>query len=475
MHALVDLRWLKPGYTGGIEIAARSFVNTLIQLDKVNTYTLLLRPEIRFDFDLKNHPNFRVQVCYGPRYYAVRFLAKFIKRKVSKPGFKRILEQDTDAEIAISLSGYSFEDIRGWKNVLVLPDLQHEFMPQFFDDQELSNRKKAFSASILHAGHICALSEFTRQKVLELYRIPEERISTVYLAPDPIFRPASSNEILHDQNVLNKYGLAPGYLFFPAATWPHKNHHLILQAVAVLNRQSIQKYLLVCTGPRKEAHQDIIQQINELHLNDQVSFLGYCPFEDLPSLYRQAGMLVFPSYYEGFGMPVLEAMACGCPVVCSNRTSLPEIAGEAAMMIDPDSVVELVQAIELLSSKSDLRDDIQRKGFERVKQFSWWKYTYQVVAAACKLSAHSVGFQFSENQNDKLQLLGFQGKRILTKNIRVRMRVAQALEDWRMGNKLESLSRLSGAIMAAPIVVFYAVLFPALRDKLLHIKMSNEF
>jgi alpha-1,3-rhamnosyl/mannosyltransferase len=137
---------------------------------------------------------------------------------------------------------------------------------------------------------------------------------------------------------------------------------------------------LVCSGGSREAQPAVDAQIAKLGLSGQVRFLGYCPERDVPSLYRGAGCLVFPSLFEGFGMPVLEAMASGCPVVCSGTTSLPEIAGSAARLVDPNDHEALAEAVQEVLTLPDVRSELVARGLERAATFSWRRHTLETMA-----------------------------------------------------------------------------------------------
>jgi len=137
--------------------------------------------------------------------------------------------------------------------------------------------------------------------------------------------------------------------------------------------------LLVCTGTAKNAQPDLLALIRDLHLGDQVKFLGYCPSAEMPALYEGAAALIFPSLFEGFGMPVLEAMWCDCPVVCSNVTSLPEIAGDAALLVAPDSPEELAYETSRILNDDELRRTLIERGRSQAVNFSWLKFTMETV------------------------------------------------------------------------------------------------
>jgi glycosyltransferase involved in cell wall biosynthesis len=160
-------------------------------------------------------------------------------------------------------------------------------------------------------------------------------------------------------------------LFFPANTWPHKNHVRLLEALAVLRDTHGLCPGLVLAGSPKGASADVTAAVARLGLERQVRWLGYVDQPRLVGLYRAATALVFPSLHEGFGMPLLEAMACGCPVVCSRTTGTGETAGDAALTFDPTDVSDMAQAIRTLLDADDLRRDLSRRGLDRAARFTW--------------------------------------------------------------------------------------------------------
>lgn len=388
-NALVDLRWMIPGMAGGVENLSRSFLNELRQLDHFNHYSVLLPGEARFDFDIRQNPNFRFIYYETPSYYLERVRYK-IMRSLSRWIFNSNYEKNYApdslqnpykkyASVALSMPGFIFPDVYPLKNVLVVPDIQHEFFPQFFEAKVLATRNKNYTDSIHHADHLCAISEFTRQTLIERLDVTPERITTTYLAADPIFNPnrRKSNE---KGEIVRKYNLPVGeYLLFPGNTWPHKNHKAAFQALYILKEEYHISPLLVCTGSPKNMHKELVDMLHELRLEDNVRFLGYCPSRDLPSLYEGALMTIFPSLFEGFGMPVVESMLCDCPVVCSNTSCLPEIAGDAALLIDPHSPAEIANAIQRCMTDTALREDMIIRGRKQAAKFSWREFTLQIV------------------------------------------------------------------------------------------------
>jgi glycosyltransferase involved in cell wall biosynthesis len=264
---------------------------------------------------------------------------------------------------------------------MIVPDIQHEFFPEFFAPDDLAERRRAYTASAKRAARVCAISEFTRRTVIDRFGVPEARITTAHLAADPIFHPGSAAR-RDTALALARYGLTAGtYLLFPGNTWPHKNHQVAIAALRVLREAHGLDPLLVCTGSPREAHGDLLAKIEEAHLAPRVRFLGYCPQADMPALYVGAAALVFPSLFEGFGLPLLEAMWCDCPVVCSNTTSLPEVAGNAAVLVDPRSPEELAHALSRVLTDVELRRDLIERGRRRAGAFSWAAFTAEILRA----------------------------------------------------------------------------------------------
>jgi glycosyltransferase involved in cell wall biosynthesis len=220
-------------------------------------------------------------------------------------------------------------------------DLQHEAFPQFFSRAQLAYRRRAYGQSV-HASRIVITdSEHVRGELIDRYNIDPERVRVVHLAVD------------HERFTPDGRGREP-FLLYPANFWPHKNHDRLLQAFAHARRDR-PELRLVLTGAdhRRRAFPDGVES------------LGLVPIEELVDLYRRAAALVYPSLYEGFGIPCLEAMACGCPVAASRVASLPEICGDAAVYFDPTSVEDIVRAINAV-----LADPLPG-GLEQAARFTW--------------------------------------------------------------------------------------------------------
>ena len=215
------------------------------------------------------------------------------------------------------------------------------------------------------ARRVIAISDATRRDFLTHFRLQPEKIQAIPLAADPAFRPQSRETVAA---VRARYDLPERYLLYLGSNKPHKNLKRLVEMWARLQPQSMP---LVIAGAWDGRYPEARQRAAALSLEGRVRWLGPVPDSDLPALYSGALLFVFPSLYEGFGLPVLEAMACGTPVACSNSSSLPEVAGDAALLVDPMNTEELVTAVRTALENESLRQDMTEKGLKRAQGFSW--------------------------------------------------------------------------------------------------------
>ena len=219
------------------------------------------------------------------------------------------------------------------------------------------------------AAMIIVPSLSTRRDLLRHYPIPEERIAVIpEAAAEDFYSVRDPNEV---RRVLAKHGIFYNYLLFVGAIEPRKNLVTLIRAAVDLLKKGQPRYLLVIAGASGWLNSDVYQWVQSLGLQDGVRFLGYVEAEELRILYSAARVFVYPSLYEGFGLPVLEAMACGAPVITSNTSSLPEVAGEAAILVPPTDVGELKQAIEVVLSDRSLRLRLRQQSLKQAARFSW--------------------------------------------------------------------------------------------------------
>lgn len=247
-------------------------------------------------------------------------------------------------------------------------DLQHVHYPQFFSARDLAIRDLWYRAFCRHAHAVCVQTEWTRNDLIASYAVPAQKIVVVpwgspfeaYTAPSAEIRQATQQ----------KFQLPEQFLLYPAVTWPHKNHAVVLRALALLKDTYQCKVPLYLTGAATPAQVGLKQLTLALGIAEQVHWLDFVSSDELQSLFATATALVFPSLFEGFGLPILEAFQSRLPVLSSNATVLPEIAQGGALYFDPTSEQSLATQILKVLYTVDLRQELQAKGAEVLKQFT---------------------------------------------------------------------------------------------------------
>jgi glycosyltransferase involved in cell wall biosynthesis len=217
------------------------------------------------------------------------------------------------------------------------------------------------------------------------YSVPEERIHVIHQASRKAYYPERNVDFI--QSSLRRLGIFKNFILFVGSLEPRKNVRTLLKAYAEYLKADSDQYLLVIAGGRGWLNDDLYALVTELGLERHVKFLGYVQESDLRCLYSVAKVFVYPSLYEGFGLPPLEAMACGAPVITSYTSSLPEVVGDAAILIDAHNVEELFHAMRTVLLDDDLRLQLRKKSLERAKLFSWERTaqeTLTVYQEACR-------------------------------------------------------------------------------------------
>ncbi len=249
-------------------------------------------------------------------------------------------------------------------------DLQHVHYPQFFTPQQIARREVIYRAGCHFAHTVVVGSQWVKQDIIHHYGVNPGKIQVIPWAPPIQVYPEPSPEQLREVQV--KYQLELPFALYPAMTWPHKNHLRLLEALAYLRDRENLIIRLVCTGSKYPRHwPQIEERLHALRLEGQVKFLGLVPPEDLRAIYRLAQFVIVPTLFEAASGPVFEAWQEGVPVACSSVTSLPEQAGDAALLFDPYSVEAIADAVLRMATNERLRRDLVEKGKRRLQGFSW--------------------------------------------------------------------------------------------------------
>lgn len=358
-----------PGRMGGVETYVRNLVSWLAVNDHENSYTLICTDHnVAYFNAIIDHVE---TLVFENDKNSHHRLMRSLVRKV----FRLDLIQVGIDRLGLDLLHNPFTSVRcsKYKTPLIVTfhDLQHQYYPEFFKAKEVRGRDKIYRKAAYEADRIIAVSYYTKQTLLDSYGVPSDNVDVVHLGVGSEYKKTDDKVLLDKER--NFLGLTKPFIYYPAATWLHKNHINLLRAVKILITDHQFEGDLVLTGVATSAKANLLIKIADLGIQDRVHILGYLPYDKLPVIYNLARMMVFPSLFEGFGMPALEAMACGCPVVCSNVTSLPEVAGDAADYFDPTSPEEIAACINKLWNNNGTLSAMIDKGIKRAEQYSWEK------------------------------------------------------------------------------------------------------
>jgi glycosyltransferase involved in cell wall biosynthesis len=333
MRVGISLLTLVPRVSGGSETYARELVHALARVGE-HTYRVLL-PSIASD--VEGLPSEVVEEYRASTSMPGRIVA--MSEGVVRGGRLRRRLDGLDA-VHFPLT-VMIPRVTEPPPVTTVLDLQHEFLPQFFSRAERTYRRTVYGWSVRHSRLVIAISEHAARAIRSRFEVADDRVRPIHLGLDhSVFNPGAEDR--------------ERFLVYPARAWPHKNHTRLFEAFGELRRRhpDLELVLTAYDGPTP----------------DGVRSLGHVSRDELVSLYRTASGLVFPSLYEGFGQPTLEAMACGCPVASSNAASLPEVCGDAARLFDPGSTEDMIAAVEEILERPS---EWSARGIERASRFSW--------------------------------------------------------------------------------------------------------
>lgn len=257
----------------------------------------------------------------------------------------------------------------------------HDLIPYVMPETVGRGYLKKFIAQmpeiIQASDNIITVSEFSKKDVMRIFDVPEDKIKVTHLAADHIFSPLDKSKA--QEYIKEKYKIDDDFLLYLGGFSARKNVRSILIAFSRIYKNLSKNYKLVFLGPSRDEHDALKKLADALNIRDKVIFTGFAPHEDLPLFYNAASLFIYPSFYEGFGLPPLEAMSCMCPVITSNVSSIPEVVQDGALLIDPQDCDELKTSIEKILEDEDFKNNIIEKGYERSKAFSWKKTAMETL------------------------------------------------------------------------------------------------
>jgi len=258
-------------------------------------------------------------------------------------------------------------------SVISILDVSYLYFPGLFKKKDLYQLKLWGKYSINKADKILTISNSSKNDIIKAYGISEAKVSVVY----PGIKQVLNVKFMDKKELAKKFGIKENYILFVGTLQPRKNIARLIEAFSKLKNNDLQ---LVIIGKKGWQYEEILQAPEKFGVKEKVKFLEGIIDEDLPSFYKNAIYFVLPSLYEGFGLPVLESMQYGCPVITSNISSMPEAGGDAALYVDPYSVDDMAEKLDNLIKDNKLREELVKKGYEQVKKFSWEKTAKETLS-----------------------------------------------------------------------------------------------
>jgi glycosyltransferase involved in cell wall biosynthesis len=248
-------------------------------------------------------------------------------------------------------------------------DLQHLHYPLFFSKVQFAQREREYRAFCDQASYVCVQTEWTKQDVINRYQLPADKVVVIpWGSVFGAYKIPSEEDI---RETIEKYGLQNRFFFYPARTWPHKNHEVVFRALHILKSEHGIAPHVFLTGSSTDRRSILDKLAKDLGVSEQVHFLGFVTSTELQAIFSAATAMIFPSRFEGFGLPILEAFHARLPVLSSNATTLPEVARDGALYFDPDSPSELSALMMAILDKPELRRDLIGRGTLVLSQYSF--------------------------------------------------------------------------------------------------------
>ncbi|PIP28170.1 MAG: glycosyl transferase family 1 [Candidatus Moranbacteria bacterium CG23_combo_of_CG06-09_8_20_14_all_35_22] len=367
MKICIDARCLMEGRMTGVEEYTRQLLSHIFLIDKKNEYVLFLNSwkEIKTDFRwLEKYPNVKIKKFNFPN--------KLLNLMFWYLGWPRIdrLVGESDAVFSPNII---FGNVSAkTKSVITIHDLS------FFRHSEYFSPKRKWWHIFINSKKICrradkiiAVSQSTKNDLIDLYKINPEKITVIPSAVPDNFCIISRNDKKLIE-VKEKFNLPYKFILFFGTIEPRKNIAGLIKAFNLLQAQGAE-YKLVIAGEKGWMNEEIYGEIEKSPFREKIQVINSVPDEDKVFLYNLASLFVYPSFFEGFGFPPLEAMRCGVPVIASNNSSLPEVSGGGAILIDPDKPDEIFLAMKEILENPELKENLIKKGLERSREFDWKK------------------------------------------------------------------------------------------------------
>lgn len=362
MRIGIDGRYIQDHFPG-IGRYTYNLVQALAKAAPEDSFVLLHNPKLvntRYDLETLQSPNLEIVAIEVPTFS--------LAEQWRLPSIVRGLRLD------LFHSPYYLKPyLLPCPSVVTIYDLIPRLYPEYVSPGARVIFEMAIRLAIVTSRLVISVSQSAKEDLVRLLGVPPSKVWGTPLGVDSQFKPVNEKAIF---NLRQKHDLPGGYILYLGTNKPHKN---LVRLVGAFAKAKTERKL-VLAGKEDPLYSEAHEVTKQLGLQDRVVFLGQVSEDDLPALYSGAALFVFPSLYEGFGLPLLEAMACGVPVISSSTSSLPEIAGQAAVMVDPLDLSQLARALERVLGDSNLRASMREEGLEQAAQFSWERTAKETLA-----------------------------------------------------------------------------------------------
>lgn len=381
MHIAIDAHSVG-AKLGGNEAYATNLIEALAEIDRTNRYTLYVTKPEAIERFANRWPNFKVKqtLPHTPLVRIPLTLAAELRRR----------------PVDVLHVQYTAPPLTHCPIVTTIHDLAFEHLPETFNRRSWMQLRFTVRHTARRAAQIVTVSEYSKQDISDTYGIPSERILVTPEAAPSRFAPVTNETEL--KRVRKTYGIDTGYILSLCSIQPRKNLVRLIEAYSLLrqSRQGFKLPQLVLAGKRGWLDSETFRAAERNARGGDILFTGYVPDRDLAALYSGAVCFVYPSYFEGFGLPILEAMQCGVPVIAGNRTSIPEVVADAGLLFDPFDTNALVEALKRILDDAAYRLQLRAKGLTRSAEFSW-KTTAQLTLKAYQKAFEASGYKQKVN------------------------------------------------------------------------------
>ena len=383
MHIAIDAHSVG-AKLGGNETYATNLIEALAEIDQSNRYTLYVTKREAIERFANRWPNFSVKQTL-PHTPLVRIPLTLTRELRQHP-------------VDVLHVQYTAPPLAPCPVVATIHDLAFEHLPETFNRRSWMQLRFTVRRTARRAAQIITVSEYSRQDISKTYRIASQRILVTPEAAPARFSPVTNETEL--KKVRKTYGIERDYILSLCSIQPRKNLVRLIEAYSLLrqSRPEVKLPQLVLAGKRGWLESETITAAEQNVRGSDILFTGYVADQDLPALYSGALCFVYPSYFEGFGLPILEAMQCGAPVIAGNRTSIPELVADAGLLFDPFDTNALVEALKRILDDADYRAVLRARGLTRSGDFSW-KATAQLTLKAYEKAFEGSGYK---HQSDSL-------------------------------------------------------------------------